>query len=527
KHFNVTDADLVLNQKEYSGLRLGDVVEIYHPEHEYSRLLLQVKSVNDDFQQKDTISVAHVIAANFHLRAYKDVYINVVNPRDVALDLVELTFKEQYFGRADMWRLRRHLVDSCVHLMKEVKFTAMRAQVHELWSKGVKVTCGYITEDTRVTYRSSTAQVNIFIQMSSEMWQFDHYDDFPMFMRDCIEQDYLGRFYEDFYRVVVQNEKYEDWTGTIIKLKSLFNEYPDRVLNYHKQRRHLHDDSGAPSEVPAAHNSTAAQGNLLEVLNMALNVFETYYLDQNFERTGKLSVVITPGPGVFEVDRELTNITKQRTIDCGNNSDLVCMGEQPLHVVPLFKFHNKNPSISLDVGDDYNIPHWINHSFYTSRSQAECMSQCQFVPRIKMPVKLSSCQSDSVKKEVRQTSPVEDTDDIIIKRPLVGSAGSPVGHHSHYSLRNYRPHRALINPFAPRRLHLKVTSIRRRWTHAFPTGVYPKTLTFSGVRQTDRCRRWMWYGWKQTNQQVLVTLKPRKITRCFCRDMRKSGYPRW
>ena len=29
-------------------------------------------------------------------------------------------------------------------------------------------------------------------------------------------------------------------------------------------------------------------------------------------------------------------------------------------------------------------------SFYTSRSQAECMSQCQFVPRIKMPVKLVS-----------------------------------------------------------------------------------------------------------------------------------------
>ncbi|KAI0221661.1 GATOR complex protein DEPDC5 [Lamellibrachia satsuma] len=449
----------------------------------------------------DAISVAQVIATNFHLRAYKDVYINVVNPRDVALDLVELTFKEQYFGRADMWRLRRHLVDSCVHLMKEVKFTTMRAQVHELWSKGVKVTCGYITEDTRVTYRSSTAQVNIFIQMSCEMWQFDHYgdlyfekavngflidlfrewkekscnhdvtitlfsrtfysarsiEDFPMFMRDCIELDYLGRFYEDFYRVVVQNEKYEDWTDTIIKLKSLFNEYPERVLNYHKQRQHLHDDndSGAPTEVPAAHNSTAAQGNLLEVLNMALNVFETYYLDQNFkmflvvfetyylnqnfkmvlvvfetnyldqnfkmflvvfetyyldqnfERTGKLSVVITPGPGVFEVDRELTNITKQRTIDCGNNSDLVCMGEQPLHVVPLFKFHNKNPSLSLDVGDDYNIPHWINHSFYTSRSQAECMNQCQFVPRIKMPVDLPSCRTDNIKKEVPQISPVD------------------------------------------------------------------------------------------------------------------------
>ena len=29
----------------------------------------------------DAISVAQVIATNFHLRAYKDVYINAVNPR--------------------------------------------------------------------------------------------------------------------------------------------------------------------------------------------------------------------------------------------------------------------------------------------------------------------------------------------------------------------------------------------------------------------------------------------------------------
>ena len=29
----------------------------------------------------------------------------------------------------------------------------------------------------QITFRSSTAQVNIFIQMSSEMWEFDNYGD--------------------------------------------------------------------------------------------------------------------------------------------------------------------------------------------------------------------------------------------------------------------------------------------------------------------------------------------------------------
>lgn len=82
-----------------------------------------------------------------------------------------------------------------------------RAQASELWLKGEKVTCGYISEDTRVrpatfnpasllnlfssallipftyrkcflrqvVFRSTSAMVYIFIQMSSEMWDFDIY----------------------------------------------------------------------------------------------------------------------------------------------------------------------------------------------------------------------------------------------------------------------------------------------------------------------------------------------------------------
>lgn len=65
-----------------------------------------------------------------------------------------------------------------------------RCQVEEMWSKGDRVTCGVIDEDTRLVFRSSSAMAYIFIQvcffmkskksvsnkflqMSNEMWEFD------------------------------------------------------------------------------------------------------------------------------------------------------------------------------------------------------------------------------------------------------------------------------------------------------------------------------------------------------------------
>jgi hypothetical protein len=130
-------------------------------------------------------------------------------------------------------------------------------------------------------------------------------DEFPAYMRDCLQQDYRGRFYEDFYRVAIQNERCDDWSTVLVQLRRLFTAYQNIVLKYHER-------TGV--KIPLAYNSTAAHGNFLEVLNISLNVFEKHYLDRSFDRTGQLSVVITPGVGVFEVDRELTNITKQRVI---------------------------------------------------------------------------------------------------------------------------------------------------------------------------------------------------------------------
>lgn len=58
----------------------------------------------------EAISVEQSIASTFQLRTYNDVYVNIVNPEVVALDSVELTFKDQYLGRSEMWRLKNSLV---------------------------------------------------------------------------------------------------------------------------------------------------------------------------------------------------------------------------------------------------------------------------------------------------------------------------------------------------------------------------------------------------------------------------------
>ncbi|KYN45026.1 DEP domain-containing protein 5, partial [Trachymyrmex septentrionalis] len=588
---NFSGEDLIINPKDYPGIKTGDVVEIYHPEDEFSRLLLQVTSFKEDLQGRETISVESNVASMFQLRTFADVYMNIVNPDDVALDSIELTFKDQYMGRSEMWRLKNSLVNTCVYINKKIEFCggSIRCQVYEMWSQGDRVACGVITDDTKVVFRSSTSMVYLFLQMSTEMWDFDIHGDlyfekavngfladlfqkwkrngsnhevtivlfsrtfynatsleeFPNYMRECLQHDYRGRFYEDFYRVAVQNERFEDWSNILVQLRKLFTDYQKIVLEYHQK---------PGINMPKAVNSTAAQGNFLEVLNMSLNVFEKHYLDRSFDRTGQLSVVITPGVGVFEVDRELTNVTKQRIIDNGVGSDLVCVGEQPLHAVPLLKS-------SINAPDDYSMPHWINLSFYSTNKK---IPYSTFIPRIKLPQKISKHLTDNDKlhcktrllqedpreclhntlfdydaydaqvfqlptvhtssvqrlntrrkktsvvclethnngyllkllkrkmsdpdihhpppethsppilalRSVSKTPVKSDLTDSEISppfRPVVGSAGSPTNSISQPT-NILRPGRALINPFDPSHVTIKLTSNRRRWTHIFPKG---------------------------------------------------------
>lgn len=218
--------------------------------------------------------------------------------------------------------------------------------------------------------KKETCQHDVTIALFSRVfYEANSMDEFPQQVTACIKQDYKGRFFEDFYRVIYQNERYDDWMFSLVKLKHLIKEYRDYILHYH--------ENILQQAMPNCYLSSAVEGNILETFNLSSSVFERQFIDRPFDRTGMMSVVITAGCGLFEVNRELSRVTKERVIDNGIGSDLVCLGEQPFHKVPLFKFSNT---------DTFSVPAWINLSFYKSSEHVRYCNSV-FRPCIKVKFK--------------------------------------------------------------------------------------------------------------------------------------------
>lgn len=155
---NFSDEDIVLNPKDFqNSLKENDIFQIYQVFEDGSRtckLLLQIKSLQTDFQQKETISIKQTVASKFKFRAYWDVQVEIIDPSAFTLALVELKFKDQWLSRSDMWRFGKTLVGSSVYISKKLSFFGARAEVHEMWASGEsakKVMCGVVGKDTRVS----------------------------------------------------------------------------------------------------------------------------------------------------------------------------------------------------------------------------------------------------------------------------------------------------------------------------------------------------------------------------------------
>ena len=75
---------------------------------------------------------------------------------------LQVTFKEQYWGRADMWDVRKLLLGNCIYRGQRVQcFQHQYLVIDELWSDGERVTCGCVVTDTLFAFRSLTSQAVI------------------------------------------------------------------------------------------------------------------------------------------------------------------------------------------------------------------------------------------------------------------------------------------------------------------------------------------------------------------------------
>lgn len=281
----------------------------------------------------------------------------------MALDHVELAFKEQYLGRSDMWRLQQNLKGTCVYHEKKILFAgSIKATVKRLFAHEEQMSSGYITETTRMIFRSASAKYFLFIQMSREMWEFDedgelyfekavsnflphlfnrwkdegtnHVVSIVLFTRvfyetriddPLINEAADGRFYKDFYKVLADWETTDDWMAIIGPLKKEQLNFQPNVL--------LRTEDGR--KVVSGQISMACEGNVLEAVNLALNPFDKHFVDRDLMRTGLSIIVITPGVGKFSVNKKLLRLTNERMTDNGIAMDLVCLSALPLHITPL------------------------------------------------------------------------------------------------------------------------------------------------------------------------------------------------
>jgi len=374
------------------------------------------------------VSLLRQVADLYNITAYDTVTVTQVTRikapfvhQSVAADFLTISFKDQFVSRGDMYNFQRQFWGSWVYEGKRLSFNGIRTNTKVIRHGDHVVRSGIITEETKLTFRSRSARIIWLVQMSSEMWDFAspyeavgnqsrhessckvYFDKFIEFVRrlfgkwkklqlthnltvvffsrtyirhregekedlgsSSVHVDSDGRMYEDHYKIVLDNETNADWDSLILTLKKEFVKYPTSV----KWNLTLGNE-----RIP----STASQGNVLEAINITLNLLHLHYIDRDLHRTGNSIVVITPGSGVFEIEKNLAGITKQRMMDNGIGSDMLSLGLPPLHVAPFFLYKEKSTSTAEEIQgfDDwktyFEVPHWMNLSFTDYDKEEEPM----------------------------------------------------------------------------------------------------------------------------------------------------------
>jgi len=375
-----------------------------------TRYLCIVKFAHAEFKARQglQLSIKSNIAAAFGLRSRSDVAISPASLEDCTASHIELGFRDAYLARSDMWRLvGQELAGKTVYAGQKISFLgSIKLTVKSIHIQGHKTPTAYFSGSTIPVFRSEAARYVLFIQMSSEMWDFDSEGNGEImfnrvingFLQDLFKRwteldvhhlvsivlfgrleydrfdlarnkdrrlemapesgapNMTARQYQDFYRVVVTDMASAQWTIILNEIKKDFRVFLRDVSLHTANPGGLEPESKKPQPVKiAGRPSTALKGNILEAINIACSQFANDYVDRDLIRTGVSIVVITAGTGVFEVNRDLLNLTSETLTNNGVGIDVVCLSRMPLHSVPLFKYRTRG------IEDKYLHPAIAEH----------------------------------------------------------------------------------------------------------------------------------------------------------------------
>jgi len=374
---------LRVNAEKFPTLSKGTILALTDPADEKNRrpLYLEVKALCNEVRGTWDITVNREIGQLYGFENFMTIQVRIVEANEGNLTSVELSFQDQYINRGETWRVTQELVGTGLYTSHKLHVNGVKAKVQQLRLKDKEVLSGVVGPKTKLFFRSTSALFHFLFQLSAEMWTYSeqgilyfeealdgfcktlfqkwreyrhvHVFSAIFFTRMIIDDQaqtsnspehvYMkdqstGRLYNDYYQVVIDRSVSQDWSSIRKTLWTAFDQFPNK-LNSMKP----YGGSYTPSMAKA--------GNILEVINLCCNIHDKSFVDRNLNRTGMALVILTPGTGVFHVDRKLTRFTKSRVLINGIGADIVSINKPPLVPVPLFCFDAPLQSTSSSPTD--------------------------------------------------------------------------------------------------------------------------------------------------------------------------------
>ncbi|OLY81019.1 Vacuolar membrane-associated protein IML1 [Smittium mucronatum] len=285
----------------------------------------------------------------------------------IGVDFVEITIKDQYSLRCDLYRLWKTLEGKPLHQGQLINLNnILKASVKRMFKGDKVVSSGYVSSNTKPIFRSESAKVIILLQLSAETREFEddgelmsskiisflvelfsrwenyrinHIVSVILFSRvtyDSKEAEilknlqwlpHLDSHFCDYYKVLIDMESRNNWLNTIPLISKEIKKYFKDILEVQ-----------LPSQMRMVLGkiSRARYGNILEAINLSVNSLASGFNNRDLLRSGQSIMVVTPSNGIFNVPRKLLRITTERLLKMGQHVDLVCLSRYPLFQPPVF-----------------------------------------------------------------------------------------------------------------------------------------------------------------------------------------------